>query len=270
MPDIDIDQPDEEILTPEAIEDDEEPREAAGADDDPEAEPEGKAKPKKKSWLSEASELKRQAEESRTAAEEAKREAAELKARLERLERPAEKKAAPSEKKREALSGDKLIDVLAEKGEAGLSEILDSYLSDRLAAQRESLEQEFENKFRVRDDIATLVRDHSFMSDSNSDGYKLAEAQQAAAAKRDPKLANNIEVWRMAAQNASLRLELAALKKQRKAGSSSGLVGSPAGGDDDDYVALPEEATSFMRAANAHLGKHKLTPGDIRRAMKVN
>lgn len=260
---IEYDESDDEVAAKAAAPDDEDRPSldfaTEDADSDKEA-PAAKPKAKRSQWLKEAAELKREAEDSR-------REAAELRERLERLERGPERPAeTPKAAKRDALSGDKLIDLLAEKGETGLAEIVESMVSERLANERREMETAFEQRLRVRDDVATLVQQFPFMGDSNSEGYKAALARQKQAAQRDGGLQTNLEVWRMAAEIASLRQEVSEVKKRRK-GGSSGFVG--AGDDDSDYVSLPPELEGFIRNANMTLGADKLRGSDIAKAIKA-
>ena len=272
-PQLELDPSDEELLRSakkpapsddEGEEDSEDP-ELELAPDDEEGE-----KPKK-SWLKSASELKQQAEEAKREAAAAKAAFDALQERMARIE--ASNREAPAPKKdaakRNPLGGSELLDIITEKGEAGLEEVISEAIESRLAAALEKQAAAIEAKFQKQNELGALVAEHRFLADPNSPSYKAALSRAQKAIGADPALAGNTEVFRMAAELARAQAEIAELKTRRK-GPSSGMVGDGASEGDDFDSALPSGIEDFMKAANAFHGKTMLSRSDLRAALRGN
>lgn len=275
-PQLELDPSDEELLRSAkkpAPSDDEGEGDADEPEDDSELEAAGEEGEKpKKSWLKSASELKQQAEEAKREAAAAKAAFDALQERMARIEasnRERESPAPKKEAKRNPLGGSELLDIITEKGEAGLEEVISEAIESRLAAALERQEKAIEARFNKQNELGALVAEHRFLADPSSPSYKAALSRAQKAIGADPALAGNTEVFRMAAELARAQAEIAELKTRRK-GPSSGMVGDGASEGDDFDSALPSGIEDFMKAANAFHGKTMLSRSDLRAALRGN
>lgn len=276
-PQLELDPSDEELLRSAkkpAPSDDEGEGDADEPEDDSELEAAGEEGEKpKKSWLKSASELKQQAEEAKREAAAAKAAFDALQERMARIEASSREREAPAPKKeaskRNPLGGSELLDIITEKGEAGLEEVISEAIESRLSAALEKQAQAIEAKFQKQNELGALVAEHRFLADPSSPSYKAALSRAQKAIGADPALAGNTEVFRMAAELARAQAEIAELKTRRK-GPSSGMVGDGASEGDDFDSALPSGIEDFMKAANAFHGKTMLSRSDLRAALRGN